>query len=77
MATDLGAAKKLAASLVDDPLISVKRLAHLTDTTPSAIRARLHRGDGPAAIRMGRMVRFRQSEVDRWLAEREKASATT
>lgn len=33
-----------------------------------------YKGTGPPVIRLGKHVRYREADVERWLAERQKAS---
>nr|WP_179756930.1 helix-turn-helix domain-containing protein [Kineococcus aurantiacus] len=35
-----------------------------------------HRGDGPPAARVGRYLRYRETDVRRWLEQRVQASNT-
>ena len=51
-----------------EPFVSVDQLARLLGVPTSWVYERTARGDIPH-YRIGRYVRFRVSEVERWLAE--------
>ena len=53
---------------------TVEELAEAFHTTVHAIYAMRHRGQGPKAIKVGRKLLFRESDIERWLAERAEAS---
>jgi predicted DNA-binding transcriptional regulator AlpA len=44
-------------------------------TTAGAIRSERWRGEGPKAVRSGRILLWAEDEVDRWLASRAKSPA--
>lgn len=37
---------------------------------PPTLTAWRHRGQGPVFIRVGRLVRYREEDLERWVAER-------
>ncbi|WP_420493172.1 helix-turn-helix transcriptional regulator [Sedimenticola hydrogenitrophicus] len=52
-------------------LLSIQDVSCLLGMTEAAVRQSIHRGEAgrrvPPFIRLGRMVRFRQDDVDAWL----------
>jgi len=52
---------------------TVEDLARAFHTTVHAIYAMRHRGQGPKAIKVGRKLLFRDSDIEAWLREREEA----
>lgn len=50
-----------------DPLLSVQDLAAYLDLPVATLYAWRYRGQGPSGFRVGRHVRYRQSDVDRWI----------
>jgi predicted DNA-binding transcriptional regulator AlpA len=63
-------------SLANDPLLTRPQLAEMIGCTLQHLENLAIRGDGPAMIKIGRLVRYRQSEVERWFSERTVASTT-
>lgn len=58
------------------PLMDTKTLAKFLNTSPiTVMRFRLH-GDGPPFFRIGRSVKYRMSDVEDWLATRERRSTS-
>lgn len=58
-------------------LLSPRELAELTgvrENTLAAWRSRKS-ADAPAYLKLGRAVRYRESDVRRWLSQRQSASA--
>jgi len=53
----------------DERLLSVEDLATYLDVPIKTIYAWRHHKSGPSGIRIGKHLRFRWSEVERWLAE--------
>jgi predicted DNA-binding transcriptional regulator AlpA len=51
-----------------DPLLDDRDLERLTGSKRSTWQKRRLSGDGPPFIRLGRLVRYRRSEVEAWLA---------
>lgn len=54
--------------------ISTKQLAAYTGLSEPYWANLRSQGGGPAYIKLAKHVRYRRAEVDRWLAERERAS---
>jgi excisionase family DNA binding protein len=50
-----------------DPLLSVQDLADYLDLPVATLYAWRYRGHGPSGFRVGRHVRYRQSDVDKWI----------
>jgi excisionase family DNA binding protein len=57
-----------------DKLLSPADLAQLLEVPRSTIYEWNYRRSGPPAIRVGKHVRYREADVERWLRERQKAS---
>ena len=57
----------------DDDLLLMEEVAALARQSVSTLRWLRHRGRGPAGFRLGRRVVFRRAEVERWIAQHEKA----
>lgn len=55
-------------------IIGVELAAKITGLPPATLRYYRHMGTGPASFKIGRRVVYRRSELDRWLAEQEKAT---
>jgi predicted DNA-binding transcriptional regulator AlpA len=55
-------------SVAIDPLLSDYDLERLTGGKRSTWQKKRLSGDGPPFLRLGRLVRYRQSEFERWLA---------
>ena len=53
-----------------DPLLSVQDLAAYLDVPVATIYAWRYRRQGPTGFKVGRHLRYRQSDVDRWISER-------
>lgn len=54
---------------MDDKLITPKELAEYLSTTTANLAQLRYRGEGPAFIRAGRSIRYRESTVQEWLDE--------
>ena len=52
---------------MNDQLLSTEELADYIGRPVQTVYAMNHRGTGPRRIRVGRELRYRQSDVDRWL----------
>ncbi len=52
---------------MDDELLPLVELAEVLGVSPATIYGWRTRGEGPRAIKVGGRLRFRRSEVDRWL----------
>jgi excisionase family DNA binding protein len=50
--------------------LGVEQLAALFEVTVPVIYGMRYRGDAPPAVRIGRELRFRRVDVDRWLEQR-------
>lgn len=57
-----------------EKLLSPKELAAWLGVPRSTVYAWNYQGTGPKRIRVGKAVRYRPTEVERWLTEREKIS---
>ncbi len=53
-----------------EPLLSVEQLAQILGVPEATVRQWRYLGTGPRGIRVGRYVRYRPSDVQRWLDER-------
>ncbi|MEX0796560.1 MAG: helix-turn-helix domain-containing protein [Acidimicrobiia bacterium] len=53
-----------------DPLLSVQDLAVYLDVPVATIYAWRYHRRGPPGLKVGRYVRYRLSDVDRWIDER-------
>jgi len=53
-----------------DPLLSVQDLAAYLEVPVATLYAWRYRRQGPSGFKVGRHVRYRQSDVDRWISER-------
>ncbi|WP_084143872.1 helix-turn-helix transcriptional regulator [Methylocapsa acidiphila] len=54
-----------AAALLDE-----KAVAQFLGLTPAALQAWRWKGGGPVFLKVGRCVRYRQEDIDAWLAQR-------
>ena len=52
---------------VRQPLMSVRELAELLQVSVKTVYDWRYRGLGPAAIKVGRHVRYEPDEIERWL----------
>ena len=53
-----------------DQLLTVKDLAAYLEVPVATVYAWRHRRQGPPGFRVGRHLRFRWSDVERWIDER-------
>jgi predicted DNA-binding transcriptional regulator AlpA len=60
-----------------DPLLDDHDLEQLTGSKRSSWQKKRLTGDGPPFIRIGRLVRYRRSEVEAWLAAIPSLRSTT
>lgn len=51
------------------PLWDIHQLPRYLGLTRQAIYQRRHRGDFPAAIKVGASLRWRAADIERWLAD--------
>ncbi|MGH8873329.1 MAG: helix-turn-helix transcriptional regulator [Acidimicrobiia bacterium] len=58
-----------------DPLLSIQELAAYLDLPVATLYAWRYRRQGPPGFKVGRHVRYRQSDVDRWIND-QLASST-
>ena len=61
---------------MDDPLLDTSTLVEMTGTTPQFWENLRTTGGGPEFIKVGRLVRYRKSAVERWFEERTVKSTT-
>lgn len=59
-------------SLCDDILIDMKYLVHHSGLSDKHFYSLIKQGRFPRPIKLGRSSRWRQSEYEKWLADREK-----
>lgn len=57
-----------------EKLLSPRDLAGYVGVPISTVYEWNYRRSGPTAIRLGKHIRYREVDVERWLAERQKAS---
>ncbi len=50
-----------------DKLLTTAEVAALLDVAPETVRFWRHRGTGPTARKIGRHVRYRGVDVEKWL----------
>lgn len=60
---------KLEAQINPNELLTVNELAVLLKVPPKTIYAWRYRRQAPPGIRIGRHLRFRRADVERWLNE--------
>ncbi len=53
-----------------DPLLTAEQVAALTSRTVRAIRQATWRGDVPGVVKLGRLVRYRESAIRAWINPR-------
>ena len=53
-----------------DQLLSVEDLAEYLEVPVATVHAWRHRRQGPPGFRVGRHLRFRSSDVERWIDDR-------
>jgi excisionase family DNA binding protein len=59
----------------NDRLITTRELAEYLQVPVQTIHAWRHRGEGPRASRVGRHLRFRASDVEKWLDQQAEGPA--
>lgn len=59
--------------MTDDKLMNTKELSAYLGVAVSTLLLYRADGTGPRYIKMGRLVRYRQSAVEEWLSERDGA----
>jgi excisionase family DNA binding protein len=68
-------APKLAVSEVPDPLMTTEGVAGYFQLPIASIYSWRARGEGPRAIRVGKHLRWRKSDIDAWLERQADAPA--
>jgi excisionase family DNA binding protein len=53
-----------------EPLIDVQQLADYLDVPVKTLYAWRYRREGPPAFRVGRHLRYRRSDIQRWIRQR-------
>lgn len=59
----------MSTETLNDPLLEIREVAAYLKVSPPALEKWRLTGKGPAFIRIGRLIRYRRSDLDRWLAE--------
>ena len=60
----------------DPPLLTIDQVAARLDVKPARVRELYRKGQLPV-VNVGRLVRFRPEDVDRWIAERTDGKRAT
>ena len=60
----------------NDRLLNRERAAELLAVRPQTLSAWICRGGGPPYIKVGRCVRYRLTDLERWLASRTVGAAS-
>lgn len=60
----------MARAALADPLLETEEVAAYLRVPVATLYAWRSRGEGPRAHRVGKYLRFRQSDVDAWLERR-------
>ncbi len=55
------------SAVADAALLNETQAAQLLGITIRALQGWRLRGDGPLYVKLGRLVRYRRSEIERWL----------
>lgn len=53
-----------------EPLIDVQQLAEYLDVPVKTLYAWRYRREGPPAFRVGRHLRYRRTDIQRWIQQR-------
>ena len=53
-----------------EPLIDVQQLADYLDVPVKTLYAWRYRREGPPAFRVGRHLRYRRTDIQRWIQQR-------
>lgn len=61
----------------EDPFMTTDEVAATTRLASGTLRQWRHNRRGPASVRLGGKVLYRRSAVLDWIADEERASATT
>ena len=59
-----------------EPLIDVQQLADYLDVPVKTLYAWRYRRQGPPAFRVGRHLRYRRSDIQRWIEQRIDTAAS-
>lgn len=59
-----------------DPLLSVRDLAEYLRLPIGTLYAWRYRGQGPSGFRVGRHIRYRQSDIDGWIQQQVAAEGS-
>jgi len=57
-------------------LLTTSEAAGRLKVTPRMLEARRSRGGGPPFVKVGRAVRYREADLEAWIAERTRASTS-
>jgi predicted DNA-binding transcriptional regulator AlpA len=60
----------------NDPLLDTRQVAEKFGSTTQFVEKLRTTGEGPEFLKIGRLVRYRASAVDRWLDEQAAKSTT-
>jgi len=60
-----------------EPLIDVQQLAEYLDVPVKTLYAWRYRREGPPGFRVGRHLRYRRADVQRWIEQRIDTQAPT
>ena len=61
---------------ITEQLATTRQVSDQTGIPEQTLRGWRSRGEGPPWFRLGRSVRYRQRDIDRWLAEAMATSPT-
>ena len=61
----------------DDRLLTAEDLARFLDVPIKTLYAWRYRGEGPVGFRVGKHIRYRWADVDRWIRERIRVTETS
>jgi excisionase family DNA binding protein len=59
-----------------EPLIDVQQLADYLDVPVKTLYAWRYRREGPPAFRVGRHLRYRRNDIQRWIQQRIDTAAS-
>jgi excisionase family DNA binding protein len=62
---------------MDDRLLGIAEVAELLGVPTATVRWWLHNGTGPDHFKVGRYVKFAESDVTSWLEARRRAGNST
>jgi excisionase family DNA binding protein len=60
-----------------DRLLTLKEVAALLGVPVATLRWWRHKGVGPASFKIGRLVKYQSSDVDRWIQAQRRSGGTT